>query len=246
MAWSRRGAPPGESVMVDLSEEMHALAERLGPPPADGARVLQFLAARTGEGTSTVAREFARAVAARARRGVWLVELELDRGAQFDAVAAAPRLYGDLGEPAAASPDDEAFFHVDPPREGPDEAPWPDGAYLDAYPVGERRFWLTRFRREAMQADQSVDLVPGPAYWEALRPHADWVVVDAPAVERSRAGLLFAPHMDATFLVVSADDSDPRGPAHVRDAVAAAGGHCPGVVLNRTRPAPRFLSAFAP
>ncbi len=232
--------------MVDLSEDMLALAERLGPPPAAGARVLQFISARTGEGASTVAREFARAVAPRSRRGVWLVELDLVRGAQFDAVAAAPALYGDLGEPAAASPGDEAFFRVEPPREGPDGVAWPDGAYLDAYPVGAHRFWLTRFRRELLEHGQSVELAAGSGYWEALRPHADWVVVDAPAADRSRAGLLLAADMDAVFLVVSADDADPRGPAHVRDAVAAAGGNCPGVVLNRTRKAPPgFLRAFA-
>lgn len=243
----RPGARSCESVMVDLSEEMHALAERLGSPPASGARVLQFLSARTGEGTSTVAREFARAVAPRARRAVWLVELDLMAGAQFDAVAARPDLYGELGDPAAASPGDEAFFRVEPVAEGPEGAAWPDGAYLDAYPVGAHRFWVTRFRRESLAAGRSVALTSEPAYWEALRPHADWVVVDAPAVERSRAGLLLAPRMDATFLVVSAEDGDPRGPVHVRDAVTAAGGSCPGVVLNRTRKeAPRFLRALAP
>ena len=233
--------------MVDLSEEMQALAERLGPPPAAGARVVQFLSARSGEGASTVAREFARSVAARARRGVWLVELDLMAGAQFDAVAAAPKLYGELGDPAPGSPDGEAFFRVEPAVVGADGSTWTDAGYLDAYPVGDRRFWLTRFRREALKPGQTVELTSAPDYWSALRPHADWVVVDAPAVERSRAGVMLASAMDATFLVVSAEAGDPRGPLHVRGALTAAGGHCPGVVLNRApRPAPRFLRALAP
>ncbi len=239
--------PRVESPMVDLSQDMHALLERLGPPPADGARVLQVLAARDGEGTSTVARELARAVAPRSRRGVWLVELDLLAGAQFDAVAAAPDLYGELGDPVPAAPGGETFFHVDPPVVGADGRTWPDAAYLDAYPVGEARFWLTRLRREALKPGQRVELTGARDYWEALRPHADWVIVDAPAVQRSRAGLLMAPAMDATFLVVSAEHGDPRGPIHVRDALAAAGGHCSGVVLNRSaKPLPRFLRALAP
>lgn len=236
-----------ESPMVDLSADMHALAERLGPPPADGARVLQFVSARTGEGASTVAREFCRAVAPRARRGVWLVELDLMSGAQFDAVAAAPDLYGELGDPTPASPGGEAFHRVEPAVVGADGRTWADSAYLDAYPVGDERFWLTRFRREALKPRQTVELVDGADYWAALRPHADWVVVDAPAADRSRAGLLAAPAMDATFLVVSAEGADPRGPIQLRDALAEAGGHCPGVVLNRSaKPLPRFLRALAP
>ena len=236
-----------ESLMVDLSADMHTLAERLGPPPGAGARVLQFLAARTGEGTSTVAREFCRAVAPRARRGVWLVELDLMAGAQFDAIAAAPGLYGELGDPTPASPGGEAFYRVEPAVVGADGRTWPDSAYLDAYPVGAERFWVTRFRREALKPRQTLEPTSGVDYWAALRPHADWVVIDAPAADRSRAGLLVAREMDATLLVVSAEGADPRGPLQLKDDLAAAGGHCPGVVLNRSaKPLPRFLKALAP
>ncbi|MBE7218116.1 MAG: hypothetical protein INR64_06570 [Caulobacteraceae bacterium] len=233
--------------MVDLSADMQPLVERLGAPPAEGARVLQVLAARDGEGASTVARELARALAPRSRRGVWLVELDLLAGAQFEAIAAAPDLYGELGDPVPAAPDGESFFRVDPPVVGADGRTWPDSGYLDAYPVGAERLWVTRLRREALKAGQRVELAGGREYWDALRPHADWVVVDAPAVQRSRAGLVAAPAMDATFLVVSAEHGDPRGPIHVRDALAAAGGHCSGVVLNRSAsPMPRFLRRLIP
>ncbi len=239
--------------MVDLSEDMRALLERLGAPPADRGRCVQFLAARPGEGTSAVARAFAFAAAERARRGVWLVELDPLAGVQFAAIAAEPVRYGDLGEPrptAPPTPDGApvpSLFHVEPPTVGADGRTWPDAAYLDAYPVGERRLWLARFRREALRPGQRVELSPGDGWWRALAAHADWVVVDAPAFARSRAGIDAARAMDATFLVVSAEAGDPRGPTHVRDALAAAGGHCPGVVLNRAPPPlPRALQRFAP
>ena len=54
--------------MVDLNTEMADLWASLGTPAPGRARAVQFVAARRGEGTSTVAREFARFAARRAGR----------------------------------------------------------------------------------------------------------------------------------------------------------------------------------
>ncbi|MDD3836297.1 MAG: sugar kinase, partial [Phenylobacterium sp.] len=61
--------------MVDLSAEMAGLWASLGAPAAGAGRIVQFIAARRGEGASTVAREFAHFAARRAGRSVWLVDL---------------------------------------------------------------------------------------------------------------------------------------------------------------------------
>ena len=53
--------------MVDLTGEMAGLWAALGPAPAHRARIIQFVGASTGEGVSTVAREYARLAAVRAR-----------------------------------------------------------------------------------------------------------------------------------------------------------------------------------
>lgn len=224
-AFAARQAPA-----VDLSEEMGALAERLAPPRKGAGRAVQFVAAGRGEGASTVAREFARAAAARGEGSVWLVELDVMSGAQFDALACEPLAYGELGEAARASPDGSAFVTVDPPHLGVDGRPWPDGAWLAAYPVGEGDLWVVRLRREALVDGQEVRLTGAPDYWRALRRHAAWVVVDAPAGERSRAAALVAPHMDATLLVVAADAADAGETARLRDGIEGAGGRCAGVV----------------
>ena len=234
--------------MVDLSEEMAELAERLGPPPAGGARAIQFLAARSGEGTSAVSRAFADVVSRRAgAKGVWLVELDLLSGAQGEAVATDPETYGALGAPVRASPDASAFFDVQPATRAADGGAWPAASYLSAYPVGGRRLWVTRFRKDALRGGQQVRVTDAPDYWRSLRTHADWIVVDAPAAERSRAALSVAPHMDGTVLVVDAGGDDPAAVAMVRDQIAAVGGRCVGVVLNRARgEAPAFIRRFAP
>lgn len=232
--------------MVDLTLEMAALAERLGPPPGERARLIQFVSAEPGEGTSTVAREFARAMSAGAQKGVWLVDLDLLKGDQFDEIASHAKEYGPLGAPVRASPNQTAFFSVTPSTRNRDGRPWPDASYLAAYAVGGRRWWVTRFRKEALKPGQHVDILAEPAYWDSLRRHADYVVVDAPALSRSRAAVALAPLMDATVMVVAADAKHPESHARLRDALKAVGARCPGVFLNRA-PAdpPGFLSALA-
>ena len=233
--------------MIDLSREMEALAVRLGPPRGAVAKIVMFAAATSGEGTSTVAREFASRAARSARRGVWLVELDLMAGEQHAAIAAEPRRYGGLGSAVRASPDGAVFFAVDPKTVDPQGRPWPDDRYLAAHGVGDARFWVTRFRREALAPGQGVRLLAEGDYWRALRAHADWVVIDAPSADRSDAALAVAPHADDTVLVVSGDARDGGAASALREAVAQAGGRCPGFVFNRARrEPPAFLRRLLP
>jgi hypothetical protein len=233
--------------MVDLTAEMAQLLESLGPARPGQARVIQLVAASGGEGTSTVARELARFAAGRARRPVWLIDLDLMNSRQYAAVAADPARYGKLGRATAASPDSSAFFTLQPPAVGPDGRPWRDARYLVAHPVGGANFWVTRFRREALIGDQTVHVMPTGDYWNALRQHAELVVIDAPAADRSRAALTIAPFIDFTILVVAADGADPAGPAALRDAIHAAGGQCAGIMFNRANvETPSFMRALLP
>lgn len=238
-----RPVPP----VVDLSHEMAELAGRLGPVAGGPGRVIQFVSAESGEGASTVAREFARQVSAGASRGVWLVELDLLSGDQFNAIAVAPELYGELGEATRASPDGSVFFTVDPKLQGVDGRPWADAQYLDAHQVGDARWWVTRFRREVVRAGQTVRILNTPAYWNALRAYADHVIIDAPAAERSRAALVAAAQADANVLVVAGDRRNTTAPLALRDAIAEAGGYCAGLVFNRAgEEPPEFLSSLLP
>ena len=234
-------------VMVDLASEMAQLWASLRAPPKGRGRVIQFAAARGGEGTSTVAREFARHAVSRVRKPVWLVDLDLMESPQSDAIAAQSGRYGALGRQTAASPDGSAFFSVRPPTIGADGRPGGDARFLIAYPVGGPRLWVTRFRRELLTERQSAHVVPGGAYWQAMRRHADLVVVDSPAADRSMAGVTVAPFMDFTVLVVGADQGDVAAPAALKQSILAAGGRCAGLVFNRASArAPEFLRNLLP
>src|SRR5271165_3450478 len=128
--------------MVDLTDEMASLRASLGPMRAERARVLLFAAATGGEGTSTVAREYARLAAAKSRRPVWLVDADLERQRQLMAVDAEADRYGELGEEAAASPDGSAFFSVEPPLLGRDGGAMPAARLASARPALGGRLWV--------------------------------------------------------------------------------------------------------
>lgn len=234
--------------MVDLKAEMAQLWASLGgawsPPSPGHGRMIQFIGGRRGEGTSTVAREFARYAVDRVRRAVWLVDLDLLNNAQHAALAADPARFGALGRPAAASPDGSAFFTVQPAVRGQDGRTWPDAGYLVAHPVGHTRLWATRFRRESMRPDQTVHILGSGAYWGALRRYADLIVVDAPSLDRSPAGLAVAPFADVNVMVMSADTGDVRASSQLKEALTAAGARCGGIFFNRvTVEPPKFLKA---
>jgi hypothetical protein len=219
--------------MVDLSAEMPELWASVGSPTPGRARVFEFIAARDGEGVSTVAREFAFHAAHALGQRVWLVDLDLMAQSQAASLAQAPERFGVLGPPASASPDGSMFFSVRPPLRRPDGRPWADARFICARSVGGTSLWVTEFRREAMRSRQGVHVLPSGDYWSALRRHADVIVVDAPAAERSQAGITLAQFMDEVILVVDAEQGDLRASGRLRDAVTEAGGHCAGLFCNR-------------
>lgn len=229
-----RRPPRAGTAPVDLAAEMTTLVRRMGGPGPDGGRAVQFVAARAGEGTSTVARAFALAAAAEGLR-TWLVELDLISGVQSDALQAGA--HGPPG-PAAAVPG-PAFFEVSPPA--PDDA-----GLLEARRLAGAPLWVTRFRREALAPGRRLGITGAADAWAGLKRRADLVVVDAPSADVSRAAAAVAPHMDATLIVVGADHDDPSGPALLRAGLTAVGGRCAGAVLNRApaRP-PAFLRRLA-
>ena len=221
--------------MVDLTEDMASLLTTLGPGPAERGRVIQFVSARKGEGASTVARAYARLAAAHARKPVWLVDADLETQGQMAAIGAHPELFGLLGKAAGASPDGSAFFTIQPPSQTSRGRPIPDSAMFLARPALGKRLWVTRLRRDSMSYDQHARVAPAPGYWRALSRHAGEVVIDAPSADRSEAALSIAPHIDASVIVLAADETDAALAADLRDAIERAGGRVAGLVLNRLR-----------
>lgn len=228
--------------MVDLTSEMAGLWAALGSAPAHRGRVIQFVCANTGEGASTVAREFARLAAVRARKPVWLIDADLAQPGQQEAVGAEWERFGRLGAATASSPDGSSFYAVSPPVIGRDRKPVSPARLMTARPCLGGRLWVTRFRAEVLRSGQRAEPINDPRYWDVMRKHADTVVIDAPAADRSDLSITLAPFVDATVLVVAGDVSGAAEPVILRDEIESVGGRIAGVVVNRStyRP-PAFL-----
>jgi len=228
--------------MVDLTSEMAALWAALGPAPGHRGRVLQIAAATSGEGVSTVAREYARLAAVRARRPVWLTDADLAQQGQMEAVAAEPDRFGALGKAAIATPDGSIFFVVTPRIMDRAGKPVHPARLMTARPCLGGRLWVTRFAAEHLRSGQRAEAVSEARYWDALRKHADTVVIDAPAADRNDMAITLAPFVDATVLVVAAESGAANEPLMLRDEIEAVGGKIAGVVVNRsTYNPPAFL-----
>lgn len=215
----------------DLIADMAKVAHRLGPPKGEFGRAVQFVASTPGDGVSSLARAFAMAVTEGSKRGVWLVELDVTSGHQSREMASHTDVYGSLGPAVRASPDGSCFFDIKSDSNGSQR---PGECALVAHSVGGRPLWVTRLPRGAVGDGQSVELCPKDDYWVALRKYADWIVVDAPALRRSKDALTVARFMDCNILVLDAQRADLGRDLALRDAVIAAGGRIAGAVLNRS------------
>ena len=228
--------------MVDLTSEMAALWAALGPAPGHRGRVVQIAAASTGEGVSTVAREYARLAAVRARRPVWLIDADLAQQSQMEAIAGEPDRFGMLGKAAIATPDGSIFFAITPRIMDRAGKPVHPARLMTARSCLGGRLWVTRFAAEHLRSGQRAEAVSDARYWDALRKHADTVVIDAPAADRNDMAITVAPFVDATVLVVAAESGATNEPLMLRDEIEAVGGKIAGVVVNRsTYNPPAFL-----
>lgn len=218
--------------MRDLRQDLAGLwREVSGLDPARGARTVMFVSARKSEGTSSVAASFALLAASRVARTAWLVDLDIRRNYQYTSFAQG--IIKDAGRPGHAldaSLGAEQIYTV--PGHETDVS---YGKLLNAHQIEGQRLLVTRFRGDRLAAGQKVQLRTAPGWWSALRTAADWIVIDAPSLDRTRAGLAFAAQADGVVLVVRADETSAADVAALHQEVEAHGGHVVGLVLNRIR-----------
>lgn len=219
--------------MHDLRPDLAALwrtTARLSA--AHGARTLMFVAARSGQGTSSMAASFALLTGEKVTRTAWLVDLDLRRNEVFRGFENG--FARDAGVPGRAF---DASLGQDPPYIISPEVL--DGAsgqkLMTAHQIGKTKLLVTRFRNETLRPAQKVQIRTAPKWWGALRRATDWITVDAPALERSGAALAIANQMDGVVLVVCADQTTAEEAQAMRLEIEAHGGKVIGAVVNKLR-----------
>lgn len=236
---------PRAGGMKDLRQDLTPLwrrLQRLGDPGQ--SRSVLFVAARSGEGTSSLAASFAMMAADKAHRACWLVDLDFRRNPAFKAFdSGAFSRFGALSRAYDAALGEAPIYDVPAPLSGSDAAA--RSRLLAVHQVGDTRLLVTRFRTEAIRPGERLVLKPHAGWWQAVGRAADWIVVDAPALEASSAALSVAGQVDGVVLVVAADRTRVEEAEALRDEISGAGGAILGVVLNGARSDARFADSLA-
>jgi Mrp family chromosome partitioning ATPase len=211
--------------MDSISDQMQGVWSAVAAATGGAGAAVMFMGARRGDGISIVARSFAELSASRAARSVWLLDLDFFADAQFEALGGKGGRF--------AGPFDMTFGRMPFWRASPRA---PDGSQGEGAVVGFRtrtdKLFVSRFNKSALGQDQKLQVAPAPDYWRAVRSNVDLTIVDAPALEQSRAGLALVADMDGVVLVIDAENGDVRDAIEMRDEILGRGGRCLGIVVS--------------
>ncbi|MEM9668259.1 MAG: hypothetical protein AAF950_04980 [Pseudomonadota bacterium] len=218
--------------MHDLRQDLGKLWRAIGRlASVEGGQAIMFIAAKAGEGTSSVASSFAMMTAEKAHRPTWLVDLDLMENPLFEGFSEGfAEGVGRPGRPYDASLGAAPIYNrVGParPRQASSEK------MMSAHQIEGSRLIVTRYRTDRLIRRERLRISTRPDWWRALRRSADWIIVDAPAISVSGAGLAVAQHMDHVVLVVEADATRSGDVIALRQELERHSGHVLGVVMNR-------------
>jgi Mrp family chromosome partitioning ATPase len=194
-----------------ISREMHSLIQRLSLTEADEpVKIVAFIAARPGEGTTTVAKDYATALAGETGQKVLLI----------DAASPLPPRQKKIGGDSSLGIVDCAAAGGAPGEIAQSLAPG----------VSTAR-WIGR----AENAAAGGRLARDPAIWQTLLENFDTLVIDAPALQRSYDGVVLAACADAAAMVVEAEATRQPVIENLRDTLLGAGVKLAGIVMNKRR-----------
>jgi protein-tyrosine kinase len=171
-------------------------------------KIIQFIGSHSGEGASTVARDFARFSASRLGKQVLFLE-------------------GDPAHPSEAFPGEGREITLEETvRLGEEVAKTFSWSRESGLAVG----LVAREEGSMMHFLESEDCAP---VWSHLRDHFDLVVIDSPPLSSSTAGLAFCRWADGVILVLEADRTRAPVAENAKEQICKNGGKILGVVFNK-------------
>lgn len=187
-----------------------------------GGRSVMFVAAKRKQGVTTAARAVAEAAGPGA---VYAIDLDLKRNAFAKVLSEA----GALGPKIDGKLNGVSFYGL----RGANNAPVAEAApAFNYHRVGRSRVYAGVFDARAVPGGARVVVSSAPHYWDAARAGGAFVVIDAPALERSQVALRVAPHMDGVVLVVGAEPGAAPAAMAAKAALTAAGANLIGLVYS--------------
>ena len=196
---------------IDFEQDMINLYLRIDSlMPGISHKTIQFIGSRAGEGTSTIAREFARVCAVKMQKSVLL--LDIDRG--------HPTLRAFGLKPECG---------LDQMMEG--------GVSLDraVVQVEDTSLYLTSLCDDSKLAPKVMESPRIEDLWQVLRARFDLVIFDSPPATASPDGYSVTPKVDGVVLVVEAEKTKWPVIQDVKEKLISHGGNILGIVFNKRR-----------
>ena len=173
-------------------------------------KIIQFIGSHPGEGTSTIARDFARFSATRLGKKVLFLE-------------------GDPGNPSQPFSGGGRMVSLEETVRGGRRSKRP---LPESKETGLSVGLVAREEGSLIHFLESEDRAP---VWERLKEHFDLVVIDSPPLSASAAGLVLCRRTDGVVLVLEAERT--RGPVaeKAKEQIQKNGGNILGVVFNKRK-----------
>ncbi len=196
---------------LDLEFEMITLYQNIESRLPDlDRKVIQFLGAREGEGTSTIVREFARVIAKKLGKSIFLLDADQHNPRQHNFLHITP----DCGWEEVSRNEVAAGRAADQSETGTEE----NSTHLDPIPA-PLNFYSPRIRN----------------FWEFLKKRYDLVLVDSAPCSLSPEGIEISRRVDGVVLVLEAEKTRWQVAENMKEKVENAGGNILGVVFNKRR-----------
>jgi len=198
-------------VEMDMEDEMISLYQNIESRLPDlDRKVILFLSAKEGEGTSTIVREFARVAAKKMGKLVFLLDSNRN------------------------TPHKCLFLHITP------ECGWEEIARDDADPaINSNRGEMDVETRpdNVLYGDGQLNFYSTEIldFWESLRKKYHLVLIDSAAASRSPEGIELSRRVDGVVLVVEAEKTRWQVVENLKNKIENNGGNILGIVFNKRR-----------
>lgn len=199
-------------VSLTIEKEMIGLYQNIeGILPDCPVKAIQFIGSQTGEGVSTVAREFAITAAKRFGKKVLILDA------------------------ACHNPIQHRYFEISHQYSWKEALSNGDLVESACYHAGVTNLYLAPISADTTSKQRAYSEPANIELFNNLKREFDLIVVDSAPVSVSTESMAMARNVDGVILVIEAERTRWQVAAKVRDHIQKSGGKICGVVLNKRR-----------
>jgi Mrp family chromosome partitioning ATPase len=197
-----------EQAAENMENNMRYLVQRLALPGSRDPRVINFISARSGEGTTQISWEYAALLAKENEQKVLLMDAGGLSAQHYARYGFLPEV-GIVEKVMAGESVDKAIYKV------------------------EERLSICRLIHNSNRRGQIGNVIHNETFWKDLSEKFDTIVIDTSPLQNSFDGVVLAVKSDLTVIVTEAEKTPQAVVKNLCDTLITAGAKVAGVVLNK-------------